>query len=302
MNDFNKDVSQLNRNELLQILHDAQDCITYLENMQENLESDSRIKNKQIEKEKVKKDTEELKEKIAKTQNRIEHPAQFNFKTVLILGGILFIISNFLGIDLVFATIMAISGGMALELIILACTKDAEILEKELKVLEKDVYKLDAKVSEIDEDIYMLEKEQEEILIRAREYCDSKNLDDLRKMIPERYFSIEDTSFLCQVLECRRADSWKEAINLYEDYLYKTALEERQEKQIDISKQAVETQQESLSELKKHTDLAQKQNDLVQRQNQLAQKQLAVSKRTSQYTRQTRNADRVNALINLIKK
>jgi len=287
-----KDISQLDRNELLQILHNAQDCIVYLEKMQETLNSDTRIYDKQNEKEAMEKEKKELQGEIRKKKTRIANPAQFNFGSVILKGVVLFgILRFYLDIALFAAVIMAVSGGMALEFILLASKKRAEEngeYVKELNTLEEKLCNVDRKITEINTEISTVKAEQEGILSEARAYCDSKHLDEIKNIIPENYFSQEDLSFLCQILENRRADSWKEAINLYEDYLYKLAVEERQEKQLDLSKQTARMQQESLNELRK--------------QNDLAKKQLAASKDISRSTRQTRNADRVNALINLIKK
>jgi len=294
---FNQDISQLNRENLLQILYNAKDCILYLEKTQDEINViDKAIEEKQklIESKKrnIEKKTKKLDDLRKEAKCNPTNDIGLVFIILLFLTGVvtgqlelgtmdattnaaLLVIPPFL-LSMVFAIFYKKFFEKKREAAAIERMKPRE------KKLEEEISCIGEEISLImKNDVQDLDEKRKSVLINAQSFCSERDFEEIRNALPTKYFSVEDMSFLIQMLEDRRADSWKEVTNLYEDYLHKATVEELQKKQLNASREIVEAQQATLEKMEKQN------------------RQL---KDISKQTRQTRNADRINALINLVKK
>jgi len=67
-----------------------------------------------------------------------------------------------------------------------------------------------------------------------------RNLSDI---IPQKYLNLKAVLFLLEVLQTGRADSSKEAYNLYEEELHREKIQEMQEEQLDYARETLREQQ-----------------------------------------------------------
>lgn len=86
---------------------------------------------------------------------------------------------------------------------------------------------------------------------------------------------------MVNAVENKRADSIKEAINLYEEYLHRSGMEELQKLQAEASQEAAKAQKEIAK---------------------AAKEQVKTSKKIARNTRATTRAVRLNTFVNLFKK
>lgn len=76
--------------------------------------------------------------------------------------------------------------------------------------------------------------------------CSMDKAQRMTALIPKDYASVTVMEFLIKAIENKRADSIKEAINLYEDHLHKQRLQEIQLEHLELSKQSNEIQEKHL--------------------------------------------------------
>lgn len=118
------------------------------------------------------------------------------------------------------------------------------------KIKEPDTQHYDP-VQEAEEKIRDLEQE-------LREYCANSNISAALDIVPREYCYVEALEYLLRVLQTGRAETMKEALNLYEEYMYREEMRSMQtqqsqaidgvSEQIDLQTQLIENQGRQLSE------------------------------------------------------
>lgn len=105
---------------------------------------------------------------------------------------------------------------------------DAAIFEKPREEKADRYYK---------ENVAPLLKKSEGLVKRLESLWNSDASIEAQKLIPPDYYSISAVNWLIKTIENRRADTFKEAINLYEDMLHKERVENMHEQNIALSKE-----------------------------------------------------------------
>lgn len=82
--------------------------------------------------------------------------------------------------------------------------------------------------------------QQEKVILAFMNSDEMKNLSDV---IPQKYLNLKAVLFLLEVLQTGRADSAKEAYNLYEEELHREKIQEMQEEQLDYARETLREQQ-----------------------------------------------------------
>ena len=82
--------------------------------------------------------------------------------------------------------------------------------------------------------------QQEKVILAFMNSDEMKNLSDV---IPQKYLNLKAVLFLLEVLQKGRADSAKEAYNLYEEELHREKIQEMQEEQLDYARETLREQQ-----------------------------------------------------------
>lgn len=98
----------------------------------------------------------------------------------------------------------------------------------------------------------------------AAELCNSDVYKKTIELIPEDYFDSESLDWIIKSIENKRADSLKEALNMYEDYLHKNRLEEMQYNQMVATQQTAKAQMEASKSIKEIAKTNQVQTANVQ--------------------------------------
>ena len=98
-------------------------------------------------------------------------------------------------------------------------------------------------------------KQQEKVI---EDFIKSEEMRNLSDIIPQKYLNLKAVLFLLEVLQTGRADSSKEAYNLYEEELHREKMQEMQEEQLDYARQ-------TLHEQKNQTKLQKKQYEVQKR-------------------------------------
>lgn len=112
-------------------------------------------------------------------------------------------------------------------------------------------------------------------------YCVSDEVVLVRTIVPENYFDKEPIQFFIKMLDEHRADTFKEAINLYEEYLYRENMANMQQQQLIMQGQ----------QLKETHELSKNVTNQMQRQSYYMQQ-------ISDNTKSTQRAIKINAAIN----
>lgn len=127
--------------------------------------------------------------------------------------------------------------------------------------------------------------------------CKSEKVEVLLKTVPEDYATIDAVEYLLTVLSNQRADTLKEALNLYENHRNQVQLMEAQGKMIDLAEKNIAISQE----------IASGQNQIIAGQNQIIavqMRQLQAStkliEKTKRVSRQVRFSNALN-VINTVK-
>lgn len=94
-----------------------------------------------------------------------------------------------------------------------------------------------------------LKEQLNEHLRDTENFMNSENVISAENALPEKYFDIGIIICLIDYLECRRADSFKEAINLYEEEKHRLKMEEMQQSILD----ATERQSEILKDIEQNS-------------------------------------------------
>lgn len=113
--------------------------------------------------------------------------------------------------------------------------------------------------------------------------CESEDYEFARQCVPEEYFDTESVRYLIRLFETGRADTFKEAASIYDEYLYRNNMTELQRQQMD------EVQQ-----------LRQDMNTHMTVQNELLASQADNLKEIQKNTRSTVRATKVNAVIGVV--
>ena len=82
-------------------------------------------------------------------------------------------------------------------------------------------------------------KQQEKVI---EDFMKSEEMRNLSDIIPQKYLNLKAVLFLLEVLQTGRADSAKEAYNLYEEELHREKMQEMQEEQLDYARQTLHEQ------------------------------------------------------------
>lgn len=78
-------------------------------------------------------------------------------------------------------------------------------------------------------------QEKEKIERDIKNYCEQPHIQKSLNYLAKEYWDSETIKYLIGVIKNRRADTLKEAINLYEDYLHKAKVEAMQNKQLVVT-------------------------------------------------------------------
>lgn len=125
------------------------------------------------------------------------------------------------------------------------------------------------------ENVAPIEEAENRLLEELQRYTESEEFEFAKIVIPEDYFDSESVSFMIKMFNDRRADSVKEAINLYEDYLHKERMENMQNQQL-----------QQTEELRKEI-------------NEQSRQQSEYMKEIAKNTKATARAAKVNAIITI---
>lgn len=125
----------------------------------------------------------------------------------------------------------------------------------------------------------------------------SENVQILQDTVPPDYSTIDAVEFFIAALENQRADTLKEAINLYEDQLHRDSLMQTQEKIIELSQQSVDLSQEIAQNQKKQIRYQQKQ---IRNQEKLVSSNRAIMQKTKKISKQVRFSNAMG-LVNTVK-
>lgn len=140
-----------------------------------------------------------------------------------------------------------------------------------------------------------LKAKEEDLLKISKEIYNSKEFKKASELIPQYYFDSESVTYFLDVLINKRADTFKEAINLYEDYLYKLRMEEIQKKQLEIVQENNRLQQEQLKYSKEQLEYSKEQLRAIEEQSEY-------EKKIARKTRATSRAVHLNTFITILKK
>ena len=132
-----------------------------------------------------------------------------------------------------------------------------------------------------------IHKKESDLMVLVQRYMESNEFKKARDLIPEEYFDSTSISYILKLLNDRRADSYKEALNLYEDYLYKENMKQMQMQQIQL-------QNDTLNQTKQ---LANDVNAHMQNQEQYMQNISKSMQSMSKDMRTTVKAVKLNTLI-----
>ena len=87
------------------------------------------------------------------------------------------------------------------------------------------------------EHLVEIDKEEAEFIESFQVYCTSDDFNFAQKIVPQEYFDSNSVRFFIKMIDSHRAESFKEAINLYEEYLYRKNMENLQIQQLKETQQ-----------------------------------------------------------------
>lgn len=239
------DASKLSGNELLVVLKRVKDTILSIEQLNNEMETTNKA---------VENVVEESKEKESQA------------------GGITFIgigIGALLGISLL--GIIGLIIGFLIGFFV-GYSIDNKVNEQ--KYLEQSKQYYNEKYPDV-------EKRKNEIKNAAKVFFNSPVFIEAQEVIPRDYFDIESVENITKMIENRRADTLKEAINMYEDHLHKTRIEEMQKQQVIATQEAADAQKQTA---------------------QATQQQVNISQDIYKNAKATKRATQLNTFINFVKK
>lgn len=141
----------------------------------------------------------------------------------------------------------------------------------------------------------ILQQQKNEIANRANELCNSKRYTDAHQLIPLDYCDSESIDYIIKSIENRRAESLKEAFNMYEDYLHKKRLEDMQYNQMVAAQESALAQKEMAKNSKELTKAVQNQAYQMEELSRSANK-------IAKNTKATARATKLNTFVNIVKK
>ena len=107
----------------------------------------------------------------------------------------------------------------------------------------------------------------------------------LQKTVPQDYATIDAIEFMVTALMNLRADSLKEAINLYEEHLHRQEMLESQNQIIDLTQQNVAISQEMAAN---QQQILKNQQQQIKNQKKQIQTEAAILRKTKKVSRQAR--------------
>ncbi|NLM18801.1 MAG: hypothetical protein GX217_02105, partial [Clostridiaceae bacterium] len=186
------DISKLEGKELLEKLVKARDTIVAAEKLQFELEG-------------IEKALEEINKKTKDIENKSGFITYLGTIISAVLGVSLF---KFIGL-----IVGLIAGWFVFAIIDSMVNKDKNSEKAQLYY---------------NENYPPMESKKNETLNRAKRFFNSSEFTEARAVIPNDYFDSISAEYLVNAVENKRADSIKEAINLYEEYLHRSRMEELQ--------------------------------------------------------------------------
>lgn len=93
----------------------------------------------------------------------------------------------------------------------------------------------------------------------------SKEAKDMMEFIPDKYQSVHAANFIYEAVDNQRADTLKEALNLYEEDSHRTRMETMQKEQIETARESLKKQREVLDTQRELLDEAKKTTEATNR-------------------------------------
>jgi hypothetical protein len=141
----------------------------------------------------------------------------------------------------------------------------------------------------------ILDQQKNQLANQASELCSSNRYTMAHQVIPPDYCDSESISYILKLIENGRADSIKEAFNMYEDFLHKKRLEDMQYNQMVAAQESTIAQKEIAKNSKELTKAVQNQashmEELSRNSNKIAKN-----------TKSTARATKLNTFVNIVKK
>lgn len=97
-----------------------------------------------------------------------------------------------------------------------------------------------------------IKKEEETLMTLVQMYMESNEFKNARDLVPEEYFDSISISYILKLLNDKRADSFKEAVNLYEDYLYKEDMKQMQMQQLQLQNDTLHQTKQLTNDINAH--------------------------------------------------
>lgn len=183
------------------------------------------------------------------------------------------------------------------------------------------VRKLEEEIEELKEDCFARERQAQIIYKESKELLASDKWKEAKTMINPSYFDVESVTSLIEYLIYGRASTWKEACNLLEDERYKATMitlnaaqlsvqqqmAEAQNELIDLTMESIDLQKQELNVQLESSDL-QRQSIEVQKQqimqaykmNDFLGKQLEEMQKIRKNTKKTARAAKLSAFLNTL--
>ena len=128
------------------------------------------------------------------------------------------------------------------------------------------------------ENMEIVDQQEAEFMAEFEIYCESDEVAFARHTVPEEYFDSDSVQFFIKMLTDKRADTFKEAVNLYEEYLHREYMENMQREQLSLQGQQLQQTQQLSAQM---------------------QEQTAYMQQISNNTKATAKAAKANAFISL---
>lgn len=97
-----------------------------------------------------------------------------------------------------------------------------------------------------------IKKDEDTLMNLVQMYMESNEFKNARDLVPEEYFDSVSINYILKLLNDKRADSFKEAVNLYEDYLYKEHMKQMQMQQIQLQNDTLNQTKQLANDMNVH--------------------------------------------------
>ncbi len=141
----------------------------------------------------------------------------------------------------------------------------------------------------------VLQQQKITIANQADELCNSQRYTQAHQLIPPDYCDSESIDYIIKLIENRRAETLKEAFNMYEDYLHKKRLEDMQYNQMVATQESALAQKEMAKNSKEVAKAVQNQAYQLEELSRNANK-------IAKNTKATARATKLNTFVNIVKK